>query len=313
MIEVDAAEINKILSYDDLIPALKNAFGANITVPTRQQLNYPNPQIGQDSTLLFMPAWDNREYLGVKIVTISPENGQFDLPAIQGNYILYSVENGLPLALMDAKMLTVKRTAAASALASQFLSRADSKILLMVGTGALAPEMIRAHCSVRPIEEVLIWGRNFDKAQRVAEQLKELDQKIYAVEDLNNAVSQADIISTATLSSTPLIFGKALHPGQHLDLVGAYRPDTCEADDETIKKSTIFVDTRQVVFESGDIAIPIKNEIIQEDDVAADLIGLCTGTENGRKNDSEITLFKSVGHALEDLTAAILIWRHKNI
>jgi len=181
----------------------------------------------------------------------------------------------------------------------------------MVGTGALAPELIRAHTSVRPIETVYVWGRDLEKSKIITRHLqnsKNTNFKIFPIKNIEEGIEKADIISCATLSPTPLIFGKKLKAGQHLDLVGAYRPDMREADDEAILKSSIFIDTYDGMHESGDIAIPMKKEILKREDICGDLFELCRGEKTGRKNENEITFFKSVGHALEDLAAAKLIY-----
>lgn len=302
---ISKEDIDDIHDYNELVDALKKGFLSKIETPMRHHHDYENPSQGKNSTLLLMPSWQVSESLGVKIITVSPENAKNNMPAIQGVYLLFDAKTGTPKAMMDGKSLTVKRTSCASALASRYLSREDSKVLLMLGTGALSPELIKAHCSQRPIEKVFVWGRNFEKAQKLADSLNIKSVSILAIENYQEYISQACIISVATLSSVPLIFGKNLHKGQHIDLVGAYKPDMREADDETILKSRVFVDTYQGgLKESGDIAIPLENKIISKDDVLADLFSLCSNEHKGRNNAEEITLFKSVGHALEDLVAA---------
>lgn len=304
---ITAEEIESIFSYQEFIPILKAAFTQDYEVPQRHHYEYDNGVGENTSTLLLMPAWSNGEYVGIKTVTVSPYNGQFNLPSIQGIYTLVDAKNGIVKTLMDAKSLTVKRTAATSALASGFLSREDSKVLLMVGTGALAPELIEAHCAVRPIEKVLIWGRNSSKAQKVKDEIKSLNIETKVAEDLENSVSEADIISVATLSAEPLIFGEWLQPSQHLDLVGAYRPDMRETDDIALSKSSVFIDQQGALKESGDLAIPIQNGVFSAEMVKGELKELCEKGETARMSNKEITLFKSVGHALEDLSAALYI------
>src|SRR5690606_31781990 len=165
--------------------------------------------------------------------------------------------------------------------------------------------LILAHASVRPIRDVYIWGRNFEKAQAICEELAQEDFNMTPIKEITDAISKVDIISSATLSKTPLVLGKYLKAGQHIDLVGAYRKDMREADDEALKKSSVFIDTYQGgLKESGDIAIPLQTGVLVESDIRADLFELCSGKKQGRQNDQEITFFKSVGHALEDLTAA---------
>ena len=305
---VDKKEIEEALDFNELVTELKDAFRADFTVPMRHHHDYANPTEGADSTLLLMPAWEAGQDLGVKLVTVSPNNGKYDLPAIQGIYILFDAHKGTPNALLEAKTLTVKRTAAASALASSFLSRKDSTSLLMLGTGALSPELIQAHCAVRNLETVYIWGRSPEKAQAVKDQLS-INAEIKVIEDYIDVISEVDIISSATLSPKPLVFGNLIKEGQHVDLVGAYKKDMREADDALVNKASIFVDTMAGIRESGDIKIPLDNELITEEDLQADLFKLCRDGHEGRTSEKEITMFKSVGHALEDLAAARLVKR----
>jgi len=176
----------------------------------------------------------------------------------------------------------------------------------MVGTGVLAPHLIMAHASVRPIREVYVWGRNFAKAKVLVDKLNNNTFTIKAIENITSGIN-ADIISCATLSATPLIKGNWLKPGQHVDLVGAYLPNMREADDDLIRKSVLFADNRDsACHETGDLFIPIQNGLITKDDIKADLFSLCKNQHKGRSNEHEITCFKSVGHALEDLAAAQL-------
>lgn len=304
---ISGEEITSVFNYEVFIPILHQAFCEEYIVPKRHHHEFDNGVGENTSTLLLMPAWSKGEHLGVKMATVSPYNGEIDLPAIQGIYTLMDARNGLIKAQVDAKTLTVKRTAATSALASIFLSREDSSTLFMVGTGALAPELIAAHMTVRPIKKVLIWGRNVNKAIKLKNQLAHLDATLEVVESLKDGVGQSDIISVATLSMNPLILGRWLEAGQHLDLIGAYRPDMREADDEVLKSASIFIDHEGALSESGDLAIPLENSIISKDDIKADLFELCEGSKPGRANVKEITCFKSVGHALEDLAGALYI------
>ncbi|MCD8415140.1 ornithine cyclodeaminase family protein [Tenacibaculum dicentrarchi] len=310
IIQIDSNYIENNTNFSALITELKAAFSSQETlVPMRHHHDFANPAVNADSTLLLMPAWNPSKNAGVKIVTVSPENSQFDLPSINGTYIYLDAVKGTIKAILEAKSLTVKRTASASALASSFLSKENSSSLLMIGTGALSVNLIKAHASVRPIKNVFIWGRNFSKAQAICKTLKEEDFTITAVQTIEEKISEVDIISCATLSKTPLVLGKYLKAGQHVDLVGAYKKDMREADDQVIKKGSVYIDTFQGgLKESGDIFIPLQTGILKQEDINADLFELCSSKEiaeeKGRKNDDEITVFKSVGHALEDLTAA---------
>lgn len=303
---IDKDEIKKVLDFPSLIEALRVAFISDIKVPSRHHHDFGNPKAGIDSTLLLMPAWEESQSLGVKIVTVSPNNAKYDLPAIQGIYLLFDAEKGGIEALIEGKTLTAKRTAAASALASSYLSREDSSSMLMIGTGALSSELIRAHASVRDIKNVFIWGRNKSKAQKIADELKG-EFNIKAIDNIEDEISNVDIISSATLSVDPLVLGKFLKAGQHVDLVGSYKPNMREADDELIKTVDIYIDSDMAKKETGDIKIPLETKTISEDDIKADLFQLTREEKKGRTSDSSITLFKSVGHGLEDLAAAKLV------
>ena len=305
MIQISAEYIQNNTRFDSLVDALRLGFQGSIETPMRHHHDFKNPNASQDSTLLLMPSWQAGESVGVKVVTVSPDNGTISLPSIHGVYLLFDAANGQPKAMLDGSSMTAKRTAAASALASSYLSRGDSSSLLMVGTGALAPNLIEAHCSQRPIKTVYIWGRKLAKAEQLASSLRHLNAAVIAIENLDEYVPKVDLISCATLSSTALIKGNLLQPGQHIDLVGSYKKDTREADNEVMTKSRVFVDTYQGgLKESGDIVFPLAEEIISEKDILADLFSLCKKEHSGRTNDEEITVFKSVGHASEDLVAA---------
>jgi ornithine cyclodeaminase len=306
---IDKQTIEQHFDFAELINRLRAAFAeSTVEVPMRHHHDYPNPPEADDSTLLLMPAWDPGKDLGVKMVTVSPNNGAYDLPSIQGLYLLFDAHKGYCKCLMDAKSITAFRTAATSALASSYLSRQDSRSLLMVGTGALSPMLIKAHATVRDLDQVYIWGRSIEKAQAVKDQLKDENFNVEVVETIEQGIEKADIISVATLSKTPLIEGRWLKPGQHLDMVGAYKPDMREADDQCLLRSRIFIDHYAgALKETGDIVIPVAQGTIEPSDIQADLFELTKGAKQGRQTVDEITFFKSVGHALEDLVAATLI------
>jgi ornithine cyclodeaminase len=220
-----------------------------------------------------------------------------------------SGRSGEPLALIDGTTLTLWRTAAASALAASYLARQDAYRLVMVGAGALAPYLIDAHAAVRPVRQVLVWNRSADAAGRLAARMAGRKFSIAVTTDLETAVRGADIVTCATLSQEPLIHGDWLPDGVHVDLVGGFRPDMREADDAAIRRARLFVDTRNgALAEAGDLVQPLQSGLIGEDDIAADLFDLTRGEHAGRHDQDQITLFKSVGSALEDLAAAIHVF-----
>jgi len=304
---ISAAEVEAALDYPSLVERLRQAFRRDIAVPVRHHHDVEVTG-GSTATLLLMPAWQVDRHIGVKMVTVFPDNAEKSLPAVMGIYVLVDGKNGSPLALIDGPTLTVKRTAAASALASSYLARPDAERLLMVGTGALAPQLIVAHAAVRPICNVLIWGRNPEKAKRLAKNMNRRDFRVDWTDNLEEAARGAHIISCATLSKAPLIHGDWLQPGQHVDLVGAFRPDMRETDDAVMRRARVFVDTRAgATKEGGDIVQAVDSGALSLDDIAGDLLELTRGERSGRRFYDQITLFKSVGTAIEDLAAAQLV------
>jgi ornithine cyclodeaminase len=304
---ISAAEVEAALDYPSLVERLRQAFRRDIEVPVRHHHDIEMSG-ASTATLLLMPAWQAGRHIGIKMVTVFPDNGEKSLPAIMGIYVLLDGRTGSPQALIDGPKLTVKRTAAASALAASYLARNDAERLLMVGTGALAPELIMAHASVRPICNVLIWGRNPEKAEKLARRMNRRDFKVDWTDDLEEAARGAHIISCATLSKEPLIRGEWLQPGQHIDLVGAFRPDMRETDDAVMRRARVFVDTRAgATKEGGDIVQAVESDALSLDDIAGDLFEITRGERSGRRYYDQVTLFKSVGTAIEDLAAAQLV------
>lgn len=306
MLVLDEAETKNALPFPALIDALDAAFRDGVQAPSRHHHSIDVPGEAE-ATLLLMPAWAPGRYFGVKIVSVFPGNATRGLPSIYGSYLLSSGTTGELLAVLEGGELTARRTAAASALASRYLSRKESATLLIAGTGRLSFNLIEAHAAVRPIKTVMVWGRDTAKAQAVVQRANALGLDASVATDLEAAAAKADIISCATLSETALIHGAWLKPGTHLDLIGAFKPSMRESDDEAVRRATIFADTRAgVLAEAGDIIQPIRSGLISADAIAADLADLAGRIHPGRRSQDEITLFKSVGASLEDLTAAIL-------
>ena len=303
----DAQEVAGRLDYPSLVDALDAAFRADVTIPPRHHHTVPVTD-GRDATMLLMPAWDER-FIGLKTVLVVPGNAERGLPAVQAGYQLSDRETGVLLALLDGAELTARRTSAASALASRYLSRAESSALTMVGTGVLAPHLIRAHASQRPIAAVTVWGRNLAKAEAVAEGLSGDGFRIRVEADLREAVRDADIISCATLATDPLIEGAWLEDGQHLDLVGAFTPEMREADDAALRRAGIFIDTPDAIQTAGEICDPLARGVISDEDIRGTLFDLAAGrVGDPRPDPATVTLFKSAGTALEDLAAAELVY-----
>ena len=300
-----AEQVHAALDYPALIGELERAFAKGATVPLRHQHRVREDE---DARLLLMPAWRAAEALGVKVVTVFPGNVQRGAATVGATYLLLDGSTGHPRALIDGEALTLRRTAAASALASGFLSRQDSRTLLIVGTGKLAPYMARAHAAARQLSRVLVWGRAEQKAHALAEALSAQGLPAMPVQDLRNALAEADIVTCATTATSPIVRGADVRPGTHVDLVGAFTPAMCEADHELVQRSSVFVDTYVgALAEGGDLVQSMQAGLFERSDVRAELAELCRGEKAGRANAIEITLFKSVGTALEDLAAAQLV------
>ena len=306
MTHVDAETVHTALDWEPLIQRLTEAFAADVEAPPRQHHTIPRPD-APDGTWLLMPAWMPGRYAGLKSVTVYEQRDR-DVPSVQGLYVLMDAQTGTPVRTMDATALTLRRTAAASALAARHLARPDAATLLMIGAGALAPYLIAAHRHVRPITQVLVWNRTATRAEALAERVGADGLPCRVVDSLADAAPEADVISCATMSTEPLVRGAWLTPGTHLDLVGAYTPTMRETDDDAIARAEVFVDTMEGAFaEAGDILQPLRAGRIDRDHVRGDLRALCTGQHVGRSRPEAVTAFKSVGTALEDLAAAMLV------
>ncbi len=304
MLSISGYQLHRLLDFPSLIESLEDGFRSEIQTPPRHHHSF-----GDHSMLLLMPAWEQGKYLGVKLITVNPFNRGSGLPSIQGLYCLFNAETGEPVAQIDAPVLTNYRTAGASALAARFLARKNALNFLMIGTGSLAPYLIKAHCTVRNYQRVIVWGRDREKALKLVNELKDQVENIEVGPDLQIAIEEAEVISVATLSESPLVNGSWLSPGTHIDLVGSYKPNMREADDLTLERSTVYIDTHHGLHESGDLVQPIRKGILSEATLGGTLTDLCRGAKNGRTSEEQITLFKSVGHASEDLIAAVLAYQ----
>jgi len=297
-----AAEIFEHVGFGPLVDDLARMH-RETPADLRDMLLEQPGKMGKDYCLV-RAAWQGGTALGVKIASVFPANGSQDLPAIHAAYILFDGVNGVPVRSIDGNALTYLKTAADSALGSRLLARPDCRRLLMVGAGAMAPYLIEAHCTVHPgIETVRIWNRSAGRRDALTATLAK-QRHIETAHDLAEAVGWADLICCATMTSEPLIRGEWLNPGAHLDLVGAFRRDMREADDEAIRRARLFVDSRKTTIgEIGELAIPIEAGVISKNDVLGDLYDLCADTK-GRQSPKDITLFKNGGGGHLDLMTA---------
>ena len=296
---INAADVEHHLSWTELARALQKGHEA-----TRADIDDILFKHG-DNALLSRAAWIEGKGIGIKTATVFPNNAQLStpIPSVHAIFTLFDDETGKPNAIIDGKLVTKWKTACDSAFGAKLLARPNSKVLTVIGAGAVASSIIDAYRALFPnLEKVQIWNRTFEKAQLLA---KEKDA--VAIKELPEALSNADMVSSSTMATSPFIMGEWIKPGTHVDLIGAYRPDMREADDTLLIKSRIFVDARETaIHDIGELAIPIKQGVISENDVVADFYQLCNGS-TGRQSEEEITLFKNGGGAHLDLMTALYI------
>jgi ornithine cyclodeaminase len=304
-----ADAVHRALDTARLVDALARAFGDGAQVPLRHV-----HRLGGTDSLLLMPAWRDPSpsatgALGVKVVTVMPGAVAHGASTVAALYVLLDRATGEPRAVIDGEALTLRRTAAASALAARYMARRDASTLLVVGTGKLAPYMLRAHCAMRPaLTRVHLWGRNPQAAQTLAQELRDEGLPVDVATDLQAAARAAHIISCATTATVPVVHGAWLNEGTHLDLVGGFTRAMREVDDAAVARARIVVDTYAgALAEAGDLVGPLEAGVIRREQVVAELAELVRGERQGRTSDSEVTLFKSVGTAIEDLAAAELV------
>lgn len=304
----DAATTRQRLPMAALVDALRRRFAEGCEVPPRQVHAIASADGQAAGSVLVMPAWRAGGRFGIKVVNVFAGNAALGLPALHASYTLFDAGTGVPLATLDGSELTTLRTAAASALAASYLARADARRLLVVGAGRLARELPAAMRAVRPaLDQVMVWNHRAEGAARLAAEWRAAGIEAEATTDLQAAVRGADIVSCATLSQAPLVLGAWLAPGAHLDLIGAFTPAMRESDGDCWRRARAWVDTDEALAKAGDVLHALAEGAFERARVQGTLAELCRGAA-GRRDDGEITLFKSVGTALEDLAAAELVF-----
>jgi len=302
---ISAEEVHAALSYPGLIDALQEAYAKEFTMPPRKVFLLDDKGDNHDAFAL-LPSW-NDSLIGVKAFTYFPDNPRPKYQSLYSKILLFDRQHGEPLALVDGASVTFWRTAGISGLASRLLAREDSEALLLLGTGNLAPYIIRAQASVRPLKRVLVWGRTPAHVDKVVRQMgKELAGiEVSAARDIASACGQADIVVSATGSHEPLVKGEWIRPGTHTDFIGNHHATKRECDTALILKSKVYADSRDNCFrEAGEILVPMSEGVFKESDVVGQLTEMCAGTVPLRTSREEITLFKSIGMALSDLVGA---------
>jgi 1-pyrroline-2-carboxylate reductase [NAD(P)H] len=307
---ISPEEVHSALSYPALVDALQHAYAGKFSMPPRQ-VHLLDDDPGNNNAFALLPSW-NDEVIGVKAFTYFPDNKGPEFKSLYSKIMLFDRQHGEPLALVDGTSVTFWRTGGISGLATRLLAREDSETLLVLGTGNLSTYIIRANISVRPIKNVLVWGRNADKAAKVVEQMNaELDGVVCrAVNDIETACAKADIVVAATGSHEPLVKGDWIKPGTHTDFIGNHHATKRECDTALILKSKVYADSRVNAFkEAGEILLPISEGVFKKEDIVAELTEMCAGTATLRESAEEITLFKSIGMAMSDLVGASLAYR----
>ncbi|MBI1963339.1 MAG: ornithine cyclodeaminase family protein [Candidatus Rokubacteria bacterium] len=313
MLVLSRDDLRAVLAPRALVEALAEAFRLRAAGAARVPPRAAVPVTG-DGLLLLMPAalaeTGDRVALGAKLVTYYAGNRARGRPTLYASYVLMDGATGEPLALLEGTYLTGIRTGATSALAARHLARPDARRAVCVGAGVQAGFQLRCFAATLPLERVAVVGRDPERARRFADAMaRELGLGVEVAADPRRAVAEADLVTCATTSATPVVHGADLRPGTHVDAVGAFRPDAREVDTDTVRRARVVVDTYEgALEEAGDLLIPLREGAIERGHVAAELGELVTGARAGRTGAGEVTLFKSVGYALEDLAAARLAY-----
>lgn len=300
---LDSDAVHAALDWRPLVRALRDAH-ATREKPLASTNMFDSPSRPGDQ-FVNLTAWAESRTIAVKLVGVFPNNPNrlVPEPSVQGLVVLFDGATGRPLMTCDGAALTYRKTAADSALGADLLANPAAEVLVVAGAGGLAPYVIEAHCSVRPIRRVLIWNRSPSRAAAITSALRRPGLDVSVAEDLAEALPEADIVSAVTMSSTPIISGTHLKPGAHVDLIGAYRPDMREADAETVRRAgRMFVDHHAGFASSGDGLGPLEEGLVAGPE--ADLFDLCAGHHTGRRTSEEITVFKNCGGGHLDLFVA---------
>lgn len=294
---INAERVHELLDFKGLVPAIQQAhLGGMPRHNDRSIYEEPNPE-GHPDSFIILPAWEPGEGILAKLVTSFPNNkARHGISNVNSIYVYINADTGVTEAVIDGEAVIFRKTSADSALGSQLLSREDAENFLMIGAGGLAPYLVRAHLSVRPdIKRIQIWNRTAANSEILVRLLDGMGIKAEVAGELDTAVAEADIISSATMASEPHLKGNLLKPGVHVDLVGSFTPEMRESDDDVMRRATIFVDHRQTTTRSGEFLGPLERGVIRKDDVQADYFELCQKTHVGRSGTDEVTLLKNGG------------------
>ena len=299
-------DIASAISMREAIDLMREGFctlsTGNANVPIRMSMPFGE----SGGRALFMPVYSaDHAQIGLKVVHANPQNAERGLPLIHAIVMLHDAETGIPLALMDGEYITSLRTGAGAGLATELLARPGSSVLAIIGTGVQAATQVEAVCTVRPIQKVMVFGRSPKNIQRFIETIEQRLEITPLKASEPAELRDADIVCTATTSLTPVFSAEHLSPGTHINGIGSYRPDMSEIPAEVVANAKVIVDQRDAcLHEAGDLILPIQKGVFDESHIHAELGEILTGQAHGRSNDSEITFFKSVGNAIQDLVVA---------
>ena len=300
-----AEETRARLAFAPLVDALRAMFAHGCELPPRQVLELAGSS-AEPMTSLVMPAWQQGGCYGVKVVNIAAGNAARGLPGLHSTYVLYDADTGVPLAWIDGDEITARRTAATSALAASWLAPAGARHLALIGAGRIARLLPEAHRVVRPIERVTVWARSPERTAALVAELAVQGFDARVATSVAAAVAEADIVSCATLSRAPIVFGRSLMANGHLDLIGSFTPAMRESDDDCFAAADVFVDSDDAATKSGDLIGPLAHGVLSRSAIGT-LAQLARGENGGAPSPRRRTVFKSVGSALEDLAAAMLV------
>jgi len=312
---LSGADVRRAVTMAEAIQAVREAYVQLSTGQAVVPLRTPVPVAKREGVTLFMPAYlTGSDALGAKIVSVFPANPARGLPLIHAVVLVVDAGTGRPLALMDGTYLTALRTGAASGVATDLLARRDARVAAILGAGAQARTQLEAVCTVRKIEQVWVYDLDRRAAEAYVEEMKgrgpPIPTDISAAGSPAQAVRNADVICTATTSRTPVFADTDLKPGAHINGIGSYTPDMQEVPAETVARARVVVDSRLAsLAEAGDLMIPLRQGLIAETDIHGEIGQVAAGLLPGRSSDQEITFFKSVGVAVQDVAVAHLILR----
>jgi ornithine cyclodeaminase len=305
---LSAADVSRALTMKAAVEAVRDAFvqlsNREAVVPLRTTV-----ELGRDAAGLFMPVYlPGRNRLGLKVITVVPDNQHRELPTTQALVVVFDATTGSAEAVMDGEVLTAVRTGAASGVATDALARADAAVAAVIGGGAQGRRQLEGVCAVRAIREALIYDADQESALLFADQMGDLlGIPVRVLHDVSG-VAEADVVCTATSSNEPVLRDRDVSPGTHINAIGTYRPDTREIPGPTVARSRLVVDSRKACLtEAGDLVLAVQEGLLDAHDPPDEIGEVVAGRAPGRKDDRQVTLFKSVGNAVQDLAVASVV------